>query len=281
MIRRIFILFVILSVFLSTISAQSGITVKLVKSDSAEQNAGIPQFPGGEEALYKYFIDNVRYPALLIKIEMEGDVHARFTVGKDGSVGDIEILSGFDPLADDQIVEAIEKMPAWITAKEAVDYPVEVIIDFKLNDELRSRLAEIEKSEKEAHNSGKNTLENTSIEENKSQAEDKTIARIDTLQNKLPEFPGGQKALDEYLKTNLKYPKRAIQMNIEGRVVFNLSVSSEGEITKIELFKGVYSECNEEAYYLIKRMPKWTPGLKDGKPVAMQVMIPIPFVLPR
>lgn len=103
----------------------------------------------------------------------------------------------------------------------------------------------------------------------------------DTLRNRLPEFPGGQKALSEYLKTNLKYPKRAIQMNLEGRVVFNLSVSSDGEITKIELFKGLYSECNEEAFFLIKRMPRWIPGLKNGKPAAMQVMLPIAFVLPR
>lgn len=281
MIRRIFILFIILSGFLSIASAQNGITVKLVKSEITGQATLVPQFLGGEEALLKYFMDNVKYPALLIKIEMEGDVHARFVIGKDGSVGNIEILRGFDPLADDQIVEAIKKMPNWTMAKEAVDYPVEVIIDFKLNDELRSQLAEIERREKEANNSKKNALENASTVEGESQDEDKTIAKIDTLKNKLPEFPGGQKALDEYIKANLKYPKRAIQMNIEGRVVFNLSVSSDGEITKIELFKGVYSECNEEGYYLIKKMPKWTPGLKDGKPVAMQVMIPIPFVLPR
>ncbi|MFV0419489.1 MAG: energy transducer TonB [Dysgonomonas sp.] len=281
MIRKIFILFIILSGSLFIAFSQNGITVKLVKSDASGQGISVPQFPGGEEALYKYFVDNLRYPSLLIKIEMEGDVHAKFIVKKDRSVANIEILRGFDPLVDDQIVEAIKNMPEWTPFMGTEELPVELIIDFKLNDELRNRLAEIEKSEKEADSSKKTVLSNVLTENSENQNENKTVAKIDTLQNKLPEFPGGQKALDEYIRINLKYPKRAIQMNIEGRVVFNLSVSSEGDITKIELFKGVYSECNEEGYYLIKRMPKWTPGLKDGKPVAMQVMIPIPFVLPR
>jgi len=79
----------------------------------------------------------------------------------------------------------------------------------------------------------------------------------------------------------MKYPKRAIKYGIEGRVIFNIEVSAEGEISKIWLFKGVFPDCNEEAYYLIKKMPKWIPGLKDGVSVAKQVMLPISFELPK
>lgn len=284
MARKIFVLFILLFGGLSVVSSQNGITVKLLKPEaSAGNGVAAPQFEGGEERLYKYLTDNVRYPALLIRIEMEGDVNVKFTVKEDGTVDDIEILSGFDPLADDQIVAAIKKMPRWIpgtidSGKEVVALPVEMTISFTLNDELRGRLAEIEKEE-EIRKSTETQKGNVSVID-QVLADSIPNAKSDTLQNRLAEFPGGQKALEEYLKTNLKYPKRAIQMNIEGRVVFNLSVSSDGEITKIELFKGLYSECNEEAFYLIKRMPRWTPGLKDGKPAAMQVMLPIAFVLP-
>lgn len=288
MIRRISILLILLFSFLAVISSQNGITVKLLSADTLVGHYTAPQFKGGEEALCKYFADKVMYPALLIKIEMEGDVHVRFVIEKDGSIGDVEILKGFDPLADDQIIEAIEKMPQWspgtISSEgETIALPIEMEFDFKLNDDLRNRLPEIEKEEKD-RKSKQNIAAISDSEEseaNKEQTGNISETKSDTLRNRLPEFPGGQKALDEYLKTNMKYPKRAIQMGIEGRVVFNLSVSSEGEITKIELFKGIYSECNEEAFYLIKKMPKWIPGLKEGKPTAMQIMLPIPFVLPQ
>lgn len=268
MTHKIFTLLIILFCSLSGLSSQNGITVKLLKPEAAGLG-----FPGGEEALYKYFADNLLYPSLLIEIEMEGDVQVRFTVNEEGVAENIEILRGFDPLADDQIVQAISKMPRWASRTESV----ELLFDFKLNDDLRNRLEEIRKEEEKKAQ----TAALAPQEDRQPQPEEEASAKSDTLLNRMPEFPGGQKALDEYIKTNLKYPKKAIDLNIEGRAVFNLSVAADGEITKIELYKGVYYECNEEAYYLIKRMPKWTPGLRDGKPAAMDVLLPIPFVLPR
>lgn len=262
--------------------SQSGIKVELIKSDEVKNGVVAPQFDGGEEALYNYLTDKIRYPLLLVDIEMEGDVYVKANIGQKGNVGDVEIVRGFDPLADDRVVSAVKRMPRWIPATmngEVIDMPIELKVVFTLNDSLRNYVIEQKKngvSLEDLDKSSQEILEKESLgkdEDNKS--------KQDTLENRLPEFPGGKVALDAYLKENLKYPKKAIQMKVEGRAVFNITVSAEGEITNIVLYKGLYYECNEEAYFLIKRMPKWTPGLKDGKPAAMEVLLPIPFVLPR
>lgn len=264
----------------------NGITVKLVESNSSAENIEAPQFDGGEEALSKYITDRLSYPLLLVDIEMEGDVRTKVHIGKDGAVKGIDILQGFDPLADDRVIDLIKKMPNWLPASkggEPIEAAVELIISFTLNDSLRNYVREQKEkgvSLEELDKSLQTNIEEEKEEINKEEAK-VVVEQKDSSLNRLPEFPGGKKALEAHLKENLKYPKAALDMNIEGRVVFNLTVSAEGEITNVVLHKGLYYECNEEAYYLIKRMPKWTPGLKGGKPTTMEVLLPIPFVLPK
>jgi len=282
MIRKILILVTILFGIFPAVFSQSGVTAKLIKPDSSEEGVVEPQFPKGEEALYKYLSDNIKYPTLLVNIEMEGDVHVKFTIDKVGAVKNVEIIRGFDPLADDEVVEVIRKMPDWIPGADisgnTTDLSIELLVTFTINEELRNRLKELEEKGTDSQDSSK-TEESSQTEEILDSNENSV--KSDTLLNKLPEYPGGQKALEEYLKANLKYPKKAIQLMIQGRVILNLFVSAEGEITRVELIRGIYSECNEEAYFLVKKMPKWNPGLKDGKPTAMQVILPIPFELPK
>lgn len=282
-------LFLILSISLihNLISiSEKGVSVKLIETDSSADNIITPQFNGGEEALYKYMTDKINYPLLLVDIEMEGDVHTKVHIGKDGEIKGIDILQGFDPLADDRVIDVIKRMPKWIPATsngEPIETTIELICSFTLNDSLRNYVKE-QKENGVSLEELEESLHSNIEEENKeiNIVEEKEIsAEKDPSKNRLPEFPGGKKALEAHLKENLKYPKAALDMNIEGRVVFNLTVSAEGEIINIVLHKGLYYECNEEAYYLIKRMPKWTPGVKDGKPTTMQVLLPIPFVLPK
>lgn len=278
-------IFVLLAVFFSSLYpafSQSGITAELIKPGEVENGVISPQFEGGEDALYKYLTDKIKYPLLLVDIEMEGEVYVKADIGEDGDAKNVEIIRGFDPLADDRVVNAVKRMPRWIPATingEAMSMPIELKVGFTLTDSLRNYVIEQKKngvSLEDLDKSSQEILEKESLE-----TDDNNKNKQDALENRLPEYPGGKEALDAYLKENLKYPKKAIQMKVEGRAVFNITVSAEGEITNIVLYKGFYYECNEEAYFLIKRMPKWIPGLKDGKPTAMEVLLPIPFVLPK
>ncbi len=279
MIRKFFC-FLFFLFFSYNLVAQSGVTVSLSKSDnSSEKVFDTYLFPGGEDALYKYISDNVKYPPLLIKIEMEGDVSVKVKLNEKGKVQDVEILRGFDPLADDEVVRVLKRMPKWdkvSSSATTVGQQFQLLITFKLNDYLREFI-------KDPQNLiPKNThLEEPVKEPEVEDAKDSIPVLIVDSLNRAPLFSGGQEALDAYFAANLKYPKRAIEYGIEGRVLFNITITAEGEITNIRLLKGIFMDCNEEAFYLIKKMPRWIPGLKDGKAVAMSVVLPIPFVLPK
>jgi len=263
--------------------AQKSITIKLIPADSSSQSDIIPpKYGNGENELYEYLETNIKYPPILIKIKMEGSLELKFKVTKDGNTQDIEIVRGFDPDADDEVIRVLHSMTKWTPASTKgtpVDFIYKMTVTFTITDEL-SEQAKQQPTEK-AQPIEKDSLPESNPIDTLSQIKEEPITPIIDSLNTDPQFPGGKEALEAYLKTNMKYPKRAIEHRIEGRVIFNIEVSAEGEITKIWLFKGVFPDCNEEAFYLIKKMPRWIPGLKDGKPAAKQIMLPIPFVLPK
>jgi protein TonB len=96
----------------------------------------------------------------------------------------------------------------------------------------------------------------------------------------MPEFPGGEKALQEYLKDNLQYPESAKEAGIQGRVFVTFVVESDGTIRDVKVLRGIGGGCDEEAVRVVKEMPEWKPGMQRGKPVRVQYNLPIKFTLP-
>lgn len=95
----------------------------------------------------------------------------------------------------------------------------------------------------------------------------------------MPEFPGGQKALMEFIATNLKYPKAAHENKTQGRVMAQFIVDKEGNVIKPSIVRSVSPELDEEAIRVISTMPKWKPGKQRGKEVAVKYTIPLMFRL--
>jgi len=79
----------------------------------------------------------------------------------------------------------------------------------------------------------------------------------------MPSFPG----MAKFLRDNLVFPRTALENDISGKVAVNFVVDEEGKIIQTKILKGVGYGCDEEALRVIKLMPKWKPGIKDGKPV--------------
>ena len=94
-----------------------------------------------------------------------------------------------------------------------------------------------------------------------------------------PTFPGGDSALMEFLKKNLKYPKKAIKNNIQGRILMSFVVAKDGSITNVKIQKEAHPLLNKEAMRIVKKMPKWEPGKKNGKVVRVRFTLPITFRL--
>ena len=95
----------------------------------------------------------------------------------------------------------------------------------------------------------------------------------------MPQFPGGENALMEYVSKNVVYPEEAKEKEIQGRVFIGFVVEKDGSIGEVKVLRGIGGGCDEEAVRVIKGMPKWKPGLQKGKPVRVSYQIPIYFKL--
>lgn len=96
---------------------------------------------------------------------------------------------------------------------------------------------------------------------------------------KMPEFPGGLNELMQYLIKEIKYPDRARKKGVEGRVLVGFIVNKTGILSDIKIVQSVSDELDEEAIRVIKKMPKWEPGMQDGEAVRVSFMLPIKFRL--
>ena len=94
-----------------------------------------------------------------------------------------------------------------------------------------------------------------------------------------PEFPGGQPALLQFLKENLRYPAEAIENGEQGRVVLRFAVERTGEIIDIEVVESVSPSLDAEAIRLVELMPNWNPGIQSDERVRMNATLPIIFRL--
>ena len=96
---------------------------------------------------------------------------------------------------------------------------------------------------------------------------------------RMPVFPGGQTALMEYIGKNLRYPAKAQQEKIQGRVIASFIVERDGSISEPTIMRSVSPELDAEAIRLLSTMPKWTPGTQGGKEVRVRYTVPIHFRL--
>lgn len=95
----------------------------------------------------------------------------------------------------------------------------------------------------------------------------------------LPQYPGGEKKMLDFIGKNLVYPSDAEQRNIQGRVIVRFTVDISGEIQDAEVVGNVYPSLDIEALRVVNKMPKWKPGLVGNKPERIFFTIPIHYRL--
>lgn len=96
----------------------------------------------------------------------------------------------------------------------------------------------------------------------------------------MPEFPGGQQGLFNYLSANVKYPIEAQKNGIQGRVICQFIVNKDGSIVDVTvLHSGGDPSLDKEALRVIKGMPNWKPGKLRGKFVRVKYTLPVNFRL--
>ena len=109
--------------------------------------------------------------------------------------------------------------------------------------------------------------------------EEEVSNEIFTVVEDMPSFPGGDKALMQYIGKSMKYPVIAQENGIQGRVIVSFVIERDGRVADATVVRGVDPSLDKEALRVVNSMPAWTPGKQRGKPVRVKYTLPVTFRL--
>ncbi|UKK53251.1 energy transducer TonB [Prevotella sp. E2-28] len=208
--------------------------------EAVDSCAVMPEYPGGMEGVIAFCTENLKYPVQAEEVGMEGRVLVSFVIEKDGSVADVTVEESADSLLDAEAVRVISAMDNWTPGQNEAGEAVRVRMVVPVNFMLDGSRDDVDQ---------------------------------------LPEFPGGLEAYVKFMQDNLNYPKECEEKGEEGRVLVEVLIDKEGNVTNVELKKSVNELLDAEALRVVKSMPKWTPGQDGGEAVDVKYVIPVTFRL--
>ena len=232
-----------------------------------------------------FLINNLNYPIARLKSDtrVEIPVVVIFNVEDDGSISNVRVKDPVHPDFDKEAIRVVQKMEKWTPAMSngrLVRSKFHVTIMFPnipypepnyQSDSLVTTLGLV-RCDVDSTSSKKEM--GSKSDSNYDDDDDMIMGMI--VEQK-PVFPGGQKALMEFLKSNLVYPKAAQDSSIQGRVIVKFTVEKDGTITDVEVARGVHPALDEEAVRVVSMMPKWKPGTQMGDTVRTKFILPVLF----
>jgi TonB family protein len=222
---------------------------------SSNSPGDAPTFQGKDRTFFREWVaKHTNYPAEAYQKGIEGWVSVNFTVNPDGSVSNVTSVSG-DQLLSEEVIRVV-KSSKWDPVKnESNAKPFDSNITLKFSSGTKSGRAPAFQ------------VQNV----------DEPLNRVDEM----PEYPGGENALLDFIKKNIKYPKEALTKKLEGKVIVRFIVTKEGKSEAISVLKGINPAIDAEAIRVIGLIKNWEPGKLNGKVVNVWYMIPVTFELPK
>lgn len=110
--------------------------------------------------------------------------------------------------------------------------------------------------------------------------QDRTIYDVSKTKelDKEASFPGGEKAMLNFLMEHVKYPKALINKEINETIFIEFTIREDGTVNNYKVLRGGHPALEETAINAIKKMPKWIPAEKDNRQVASTMILPFKFV---
>jgi protein TonB len=99
----------------------------------------------------------------------------------------------------------------------------------------------------------------------------------DSVNNRESAFPGGVRGWQYYLQHHLQYPDRAIDHEIQGKVIVDFIIDEQGDISEPVIWKSVEYSLDREAMRMVQQSGKWLPALYQGNPVLSYKKQPVVF----
>ena len=122
-----------------------------------------------------------------------------------------------------------------------------------------------------------NVFNNNSVSLNTTTS--KTEDQIFNIVENMPEFPGGEIALRNYIANSVKYPIEAQENGKQGKVYISFVINKTGKVVNAKVARSVDPSLDKEALRVVNSLPEWKPGRQRGKKVNVQYTVPISFVL--
>jgi TonB family protein len=235
----------------------------------------MPGYPGGDEARIRFIQSHIVYPEAAKKAGIQGNVYATFVVEKDGSLTNIRILKGISGGCNEEVIRIVKAMPKWSPGK-LHGKPVRVQFNLPVKFTLQKKINNNETTLK--LNDSLLVAGDTSDKTGTGTVAD-TMKKY-TIVDVYPKFPGGEMARNQFLKVNIHYPDKAVKERIEGTVMVIFVIEDDGSLSNIRISKGIGGGCDEEAIRAVKTMPRWEPGIYNGKAVKVLVRMPVIFKIP-
>jgi len=239
----------------------------------------MPEYQGGDVELMNFLKKNLIYPEAEKNKNIQGHVIVFFVVNTLGKIEQAKVLKSLSPECDKEALRVINLMTNWIPGKQnGVPVSVRYTLPIKFGD------------------ASGNVVTTSSL----------------NATDRKAEYPGGFNALGSYLARNIKYPVRAMENDQRGQILVGFTVnelglvdnvhilskvnetatilemivvnavgisysSSNGILPQVHFTKSIVNYLEKEAISVVKSIPKWIPGQKDGQSTSESFILPILF----
>jgi periplasmic protein TonB len=172
-----------------------------------------------------------------------------------------------------KVKETIKYVPPVIKADRDVKEEEMKTVEEVVKSDVSISVADV-KGSKDA-----DAIDVADLQKDQAKVVEEPVQKPFTVVEQMPEFPGGESALNKFLKDNIRYPSVASENGISGSVYLTFVVSKEGKISDVRVLRGIGGGCDEEAVRVVRMMPPWIAGRQNGVSVPVQFNLPVRFVL--
>jgi len=230
-----------------------------------------PTYPGGIQKFYDFLGATIKYPTQAIENNVQGTVYTSFTIEKDGSLTDIKVDGKkLGSGTEEEAVRVLKLARKWnpgLYNEKPVRVKYSMPIKFAMPNKPKKAIT--------SNNANTHTTPSTSGEG------DKTVYSHVSMENP-PTYPGGIAKFYNFLGTNMKYPKPAVDAKIEGTVYTSFTIEKDGSLSDIKVDgKKLGYGLDEEAVRVLKLSKRWNPGMQNGKVARTKYNIPVKFSLKK
>lgn len=230
-------------------------TVKTIKND-------------GYEAFYKFLGNNIKYPSTAASNNVQGNLVVSFSV-KNKKIEAIVVEPKLGYGADEETATTVAKY----NGNTFSDGKYSMRVEYRLSGAY-TKIFNQNAMPKQGYTAlNPITIMGYAL----GNPEDRVYSFVSLEMP--PSYPGGIAEFYKFLGANVKYPKEAVDNNIQGNVFVSFVVEKDGSITDVKIDRKLGYGTDEEAVRVLKLSKRWNPGQFDGKVVRTKYSIPIKFAL--